>query len=200
MAAVLMAEIFLRPGLAAAFTSPLPGLAITRVVEIVLLILIARYRQKSLACIGLAPEKLALGLQKGLVWSAWFGVAAIAAIIILHAVGVNALRWLYTPLPYSQVLVIYYLVAGGVVGPVAEEIFFRGILYGFFRRWGVYPALALSTLLFVLPHLAGGNLPLTQLVGGIVFAVAYEKAGSLLAPIIIHCLGNLAIFAIAFLA
>jgi len=97
-------------------------------------------------------------------------------------------------------LVLIYLVIGGVIGPVAEEIFFRGILYGFFRRWGVYAAVALSTSLFVLPHLTGDSLPFTQIVGGIVFAAAYERENNLMVPITIHCLGNLAIFSIPFLS
>ncbi len=200
MAAVLIAEILLRPIIAAIFISPLPGLGITRVLEIMLLILIVIQLEKSVDAIGLGPEKLLAGLKKGLIWSACFGIAAGILILFLYAVGINALRLLYTPLPYSKMLVVIYLVVGGAVGPVAEEIFFRGILYGFFRRWGVYPAVALSTFLFVLPHLTGGVLPVTQLVGGLVFAVAYEKEKNLLVPISIHCLGNLAIFSIGFLA
>jgi hypothetical protein len=134
------------------------------------------------------------GFKKGLIWSACFGIAAIVLFVLLYLTGINALRMLYSPLPHPKLLVLLYLLVGGVIGPVAEEIFFRGILYGFFRQWGVYTAVALSTLLFVLPHLTGGNLPFTQIVGGVVFAIAYEREQSLLVPITIHCLGNLAIF------
>ena len=201
LAAVLIAEILLRPAVSALFSSPLPGIAITRIAGIVLLLVIVVYFEKNSHAIGLAPEGLTAGIKKGLVWSALFGLAALVLIIVLHAVGINAfaLRMLYTPLPFSNLLVIIYLAAGGVIGPVAEEIFFRGILYGYFRRWGVYPAVALSTAFFVLPHLNGGLLPITQLVGGIVFALAYEKEDNLMAPITIHCLGNLAIFSLGLL-
>jgi membrane protease YdiL (CAAX protease family) len=34
-------------------------------------------------------------------------------------------------------------------------------------------------------------------VGGIVFAIAYEKEKNLMVPITIHCLGNLAIFSLS---
>ena len=51
---------------------------------------------------------------------------------------------------------------------------------------------------FVAMHLPAG-LPVTQVVGGLVFALAYEYSGSLLAPILIHALGNLAIFSLALL-
>jgi membrane protease YdiL (CAAX protease family) len=86
---------------------------------------------------------------------------------------------------------------GGIVAPIAEEVFFRGILYGFFRRWGVVVALVFSTLLFVFPHLGTHGLPTTQIIGGILFALAYEVEDSLLAPITIHALGNMAIFTLS---
>jgi hypothetical protein len=35
---------------------------------------------------------------------------------------------------------------------------------------------------------------MTQIIGGVLFAVAYELEGSLFVPITIHALGNLAIF------
>jgi hypothetical protein len=93
------------------------------------------------------------------------------------------------------------LLAGALIGPVAEEIFFRGILYGFFRRWGIPAAVLLSTLLFILPHYHASGLavPITQLIGGILFAIAYEIEKNLLVPITIHSLGNLAIFTLSLL-
>jgi len=36
-----------------------------------------------------------------------------------------------------------------------------------------------------------------QIVGGIIFAIAYEKEGSLIVPITIHVLGNMAIFTLS---
>ena len=194
IAAVLMTEVLFRPAIAALFVSPLPVIGITRMAEIILLILIVVQFEKSTGAIGLIPGEMFSGFKKGLIWSACFGIAAIVLFVLLYLTGINALRMLYSPLPHPKLLVLLYLLVGGVIGPVAEEIFFRGILYGFFRQWGVYTAVALSTFLFVLPHLTGGNLPFTQIVGGVVFAIAYEREQSLLAPITIHCLGNLAIF------
>ena len=74
---------------------------------------------------------------------------------------------------------------------------FRGLLYGFFRRWGVFSALVLSTLMFVSVHFAGGGAGIPQVVGGIVFAIAYEVEGYLMTPITIHVLGNAAIFTLS---
>ena len=66
-------------------------------------------------------------------------------------------------------------------------------------RWGIPFAVLLSTLLFVMPHAPsfGSAIPITQLIGGILFAVSYEVEKNLLVPITIHCLGNLAIFTLA---
>ena len=200
IAAVLMTEVLFRPAIAALFVSPLPVIGITRMAEIILLILIVVQFEKNAGAIGLTPGEMFSGFKKGLIWSACFGIAAIVLFVLLYLTGINALRMLYSPLPHPKLLVLLYLLVGGVIGPVAEEIFFRGILYGFFRQWGVYTAVALSTFLFVLPHLTGGNLPFTQIVGGVVFALAYEREQSLLAPITIHCLGNLAIFSTGLLA
>jgi membrane protease YdiL (CAAX protease family) len=61
----------------------------------------------------------------------------------------------------------------------------------------MWAALLLSTAVFVVAHAIFHRIPLPQIVGGILFAVAYEKEKNLMVPITIHVLGNLAIFAIA---
>jgi membrane protease YdiL (CAAX protease family) len=200
IAAVLISEAILRPTVTALFISPLPGLGITRITEIMVLLLIAVKLEKSAGALGLLPEEIPAGIKKGLIWSACFGIAAFVVMVLLYLSGIDALRVIYSPLPGSKAQILIYLVIGGVIGPLAEEIFFRGILYGYLRRWGVYTAVTVSTLLFVLPHLAGSNLPVTQLVGGIVFALAYEKEKNLMVPITIHCLGNLSIFGLSMIA
>jgi membrane protease YdiL (CAAX protease family) len=58
-------------------------------------------------------------------------------------------------------------------------------------------ALIGTTVIFVLAHAIISRIPLTQIVGGIVFAVAYEVEGNLMVPITIHVLGNMAIFALS---
>jgi membrane protease YdiL (CAAX protease family) len=52
-------------------------------------------------------------------------------------------------------------------------------------------------LIFVLCHPIHPGIPVTRLLGGILFAVAYEISGSLVVPITIHALGNLAIFTLS---
>ena len=176
---------------------PMLFLATARLLQILLIILIVVTWGKGSSSMGLARSEMASGLKKGLLWSAGFGAIASIACVGLFAVGVNPLTLLKAPLPTRTMDLVLFFIVGGIIGPVAEEFFFRGILYGFLRRWGVILALVLSTLIFVLCHPISHGIPVTRLVGGILFAISYEIGGSLIVPITIHALGNLAIFSLS---
>jgi membrane protease YdiL (CAAX protease family) len=169
-------------------------LGLARFLEIVLLLLIVSMRGNGLYSIGLATFQVLPGIKKGFTWTAGFGVVVFSAFFVLFLFRVDALGLIRTPLPSRQTEILLFFVVGGIIAPIAEETFFRGILYGFFRRWGVPVAIVLSTFLFVLPHLQSSKFPVTQVIGGILFAIAYEMEGSLMVPIMIHALGNMGIF------
>ncbi len=168
-----------------------------RLLQILLVILIVVTWGKGLPSIGMARSEMVSGLKKGLLWSAGFGAIVSIACVGLFAASMNPLTLLKAPLPSQTVDLVLFFIVGGMVGPVAEEVFFRGILYGFLRRWGVIVALILSTLIFVLCHPLSHGIPVSRLVGGLLFAAAYEIGGSLIVPITIHALGNLAIFTLS---
>lgn len=82
-----------------------------------------------------------------------------------------------------------------VFAPVAEELVFRGLLYGIFKglwanfRFGAVAAAALSGVLFALIHNdAYVFLPLALM--GMCLCFAYERSGSIVSPIIVHSLFN----------
>lgn len=50
-------------------------------------------------------------------------------------------------------------------------------------------ALVISNLLFVMMHPLTGSVPVPQIIGGIVFTLAYGRKGELMAPVAIHILG-----------
>lgn len=80
-----------------------------------------------------------------------------------------------------------------LIAPVVEEVWFRGWLYPVLRSWlPKWVAVVGSALVFALAHTSSplDHFPLSQLIGGVVFAVAYEKTGSLTAPVVLHVLGN----------
>ncbi|MGD8369439.1 MAG: type II CAAX endopeptidase family protein [Desulfobacterales bacterium] len=172
-------------------------LGLTRLLQTGALIGVVAWLGSGPAAVGLEKRTFFRGAAKGLLWSAGFGAAALVVLGLLWAAGIDVRSLLYTRLPAGAKDLILFLGVGGLVAPVAEEVFFRGILYGFFRRWGVVAALVVSTGLFAAAHFLKGSFPATQLVGGILFAAAYEVEGSLAAPIVIHVLGNLAIFAVS---
>lgn len=179
--------------------NPIIFLGIIRLIEMALLVVVAVLWGNGLSSVGLARASAFHGFARGLLWSAGFGMGALIVHLILYAIGINGMTLIHTHLPRSPGNIILLFLVGGVVGPAAEEIFFRGFLYGFFRRWGVFVALTASTLIFILAHPGFPGISVTQVVGGIAFAMAYEIEGTLMAPITIHVLGNTAIFTLSWI-
>lgn len=112
-----------------------------------------------------------------------------------------ALRLLRVEPPPQAIFTMYMSEGRGAVlrlllllavlaGPVAEEIFFRGLVYRWLRfRLGVGPGLLVSAFLFALLHTDPvAFLPILGL--GLLFGWVYERTGSLAAPIAIHMLHN----------
>jgi len=77
-----------------------------------------------------------------------------------------------------------------LVGPVAEEVFFRGLIYRWLRhRVGVWPGLLTSSFLFALLHTDWvAFVPILAL--GLLFGWVYERTGSLAAPAAVHIFHN----------
>ena len=176
--------------------SPLVLLGLTRLCQIVLLLVLIVRLEGGLAAIGWAPATWGAGLIKGAAWSLGFALAAALGMAVIFLTGNDPFALLHTPLPASRMETALFFLVGGWVAPMAEEICFRGVLYTFFRRWGVWAALIVSTAIFVALHSVHG-LPVTQVVGGIVFALAYETSRNLMVPLTIHVLGNTAIFVLS---
>jgi membrane protease YdiL (CAAX protease family) len=167
---------------------PITGLGLARLLDISILILIVLLSEKDLSAIGLSGQRISTIARKGLIWSTAAGI-----------VGINALKRFHVQLPTGHSEIVLFFAIGGVLGPISEELFFRGILYGYLRRWGFLFALIGTTLLFVFAHPLAHILPITQVVGGILFAIAYELEKSLWVPIAIHISGNIALFSLALL-
>jgi membrane protease YdiL (CAAX protease family) len=87
----------------------------------------------------------------------------------------------------SRAYLIFFAV---VLAPVAEELFFRGIIYAAIKQFG-YPRLALwgSALIFGIVHLTAAIfVPLVLL--SLVLVWLYETTDNLLAPITAHAVFN----------
>lgn len=105
-----------------------------------------------------------------------------------------------TPAPQSFTLVlmgaqydwqlILLILLGGVIAPIKEEVFFRGIFYPPFRQhYGRGKGILLTAGLFALLHFDVLRfIPL--LVGGVVLTWLYEKTSSIWPSIIAHGVWN----------
>jgi membrane protease YdiL (CAAX protease family) len=86
---------------------------------------------------------------------------------------------------------LLWLVLTGSLGPIVEELLFRGLLFRAWEaRWGWFPAMIATSLMFALFH--GAAVP--AFLGSLVFVAVYMRTGSLWAPIVVHAVGNIALW------
>lgn len=171
-------------------------IAATRTTQLLAVVTLAGFQTGGLHLLGLDKKALLPGFKKGLVWSAGFAAAASLLFLGLFMTGHHPLNLVHTPLPEGGHNQVLFFFVGGILAPVAEEIIFRGLIFGYLRRWGLPAAVLVSTALFAAVH-PGMAIPVTQIVGGVVFALAYHTGRSLMTPIVIHISGNLAIFTLS---
>jgi len=92
------------------------------------------------------------------------------------------------------------LLASGILAPLSEELFFRGVLCtGLSNSFGSVIGIMVSSAIFTVLH---GDFSLTALLiffAGLVFALLYKESGSLLVPIIAHGVHNLLTTLVAFI-
>jgi membrane protease YdiL (CAAX protease family) len=95
-------------------------------------------------------------------------------------------------------VILFLTIFVSILGPIIEEIFFRGFLYSAVRkRFGVIAGALLSAILFSMLHInIAGFLPVMIL--GVLMAFLYEATGSLVAPITVHILHNSVIVCFVF--
>lgn len=133
----------------------------------------------------------------------------------LVAPGAGALVWTLPPLAAAGVLLVagaaappaleshlLLILAGIAAAALAEEITFRGAVFGLLGGRGALVAVLGSSAVFGLAHmisLAGGAAPgpaVSQSVGafglGLVLATVRLKTGSLVGPVLIHVAWNIA--------
>jgi membrane protease YdiL (CAAX protease family) len=95
-------------------------------------------------------------------------------------------------------------IAAGILiigaAPISEEIFFRGFIFGGFRRRLSFPAAAIiSAAIFGLFHYTGsGSLTVVPQLAvlGFAFSWVYERTGSIYPTIALHMLNNAFAFAV----
>jgi len=93
-------------------------------------------------------------------------------------------------------ILVYFGIA--ISAPLAEELFFRGIVYRTFaKKISLRNGILFTSILFSLLHFDLFYIPQIFLIS-IVFSLAYNETGSILTPIIAHLISN-SLFIIPFL-
>lgn len=202
---ISIASVFSIEYLTGKFFSPsLITTGIARLLEIMTVLIVFNLIEKNVLSLGLSRKQLFPGLKKGIIWSFCFGILTVMIGLFIISFGTNPIKLIHASMPASMGQLAIFYIVGGLIAPVAEEIFFRGLVYGYIRGliydknklFGILIALFASTFLFVFAH-QGGGFPFPQLVGGFVFCISYEIEKKLVTPIVIHSLGNLALFTIS---
>ncbi|MEE8444211.1 MAG: type II CAAX endopeptidase family protein [Alphaproteobacteria bacterium] len=97
---------------------------------------------------------------------------------------------LLAPEGFSWTAYVIILVLGGILVPLAEEIFFRGLVYGWLRRvWSVPAGVMVSALIFGVIHGFVVVIVAAAMIG-IALALLYEKSRSLWPSAVLHMVFN----------
>jgi membrane protease YdiL (CAAX protease family) len=91
------------------------------------------------------------------------------------------------PFSPTSFAMLFFLIA--IVAPIAEELFFRGMLYALLRKWGAAVAIVGSAFIFAIVHFIPILIPSLFFVG-LILGVMREKSMSLLPSILLHMLQN----------
>ena len=134
-----------------------------------------------------------LSARAALGWAAAAFAGSIVATIVYVAAAASVTDGaLPTPIPASFLdeLPLATVLLVVLVGPAAEEIFFRGFCFaGLVGRWGFWGAAGASSALFGLAHVDPALMG-PAFVSGLVFAWAYWRTGSLWPVVLAHVARN----------
>ena len=136
--------------------------------------------------LGLSIYTLKKGVIRGSIWSFLIGLSVGVIYLSFYVSGIDIWSRISTNENYD---IFTLFVVGSIIAPIAEELYFRGVLFGYLRRFGLIVALIISTLVFTFLHQEG--MLLFQFVGGVIFAVSYEIEKNIVVPIVIHIIGNI---------
>lgn len=160
-------------------------------------VLVTRLKKTPLSSLGLTRTNLFKNVRTGF-WSYW-GMVPFLLVLLLWT-SVVAKMFSYEPPAQAVVeiylkrstesFIVFFTLFVAVLGPIFEEIFFRGFAYTALRaRFGVTVAMIVTALVFSALHLSlTAFLPIFFL--GLYLAYLYERTGSLVPSMTAHVLHN----------
>jgi uncharacterized protein len=134
--------------------------------------------------------------------------AGVAGLVVIDLIGTllsevglrpNQLEQFNFALTEGPLAFVLLLVLAGVVAPCVEELFFRGFLFGLYRRrQPLWVAYLVSSVLFTLLHLEPTRMDLPQMAGlsvgilllALMLTWLYQHTGSLFTGILAHAVNN----------
>lgn len=146
----------------------------------------------------------------------WLPIVGIVVALILFSLGAALLTFYFLSLLSPSLLksllksiatdnsrtsfpTVYnwlYTISVVVVAPITEEFIFRGILlHRWAIKWGLTPAILVSSIIFGLCHVN----PLGLSVFGIIMALLYIKSRTLIVPMVAHALNNFFVIVMQFI-
>ncbi|MHC4841562.1 MAG: lysostaphin resistance A-like protein [Planctomycetota bacterium] len=182
-----------------------PQIAVMAVFTLLLLVFIKLFKQGEFSQLGFRTEGISGDLKVVAKWAMILGgfyvllgvLAWLAAPWFVDNPDVSLKSWtrsfMFKRYDLGTALAVI------IAFPVLEEIWFRGLLYtGARKNLGRNWAIVMSALIFAFAH--GSAVPANQFLGGLVFAWAYEQRRGLIAPVLLHMLGNGALYGVGLLA
>lgn len=134
-------------------------------------------------------------------------VSAIAYPILLNLLSITKhvpIRILEPDVPIWLYIMLYPLSIGGLAGvllvPLSEEIFFRGFLYGYIRKnISILPGLLIQSLIFSVLHLEliyskSVDMLIVTFIFGLVLGIFYEYTDSIYPSVVCHSIVNYMVF------
>lgn len=164
--------------------------------------------------LGIRPSNIKSDLRRSLGTCGLGATVAAVAIVAAFSAAVQ----LGIPLPAPLEIATQFLggersfqyfillgvcgVAGNVIVAVTEELIYRSLfLPALTSRLGLFPAVAVTAIVFGLAHVVPFRflaIPLLQIIGGILFAAGFSVRWSVVPAIVIHATGNVFVGAILF--
>lgn len=92
----------------------------------------------------------------------------------------------------------FFIIVSGVLAPIAEELYFRGLIFTYVRNVSnVTIAIIASSIFFGLAHsFVNPYIFISHAVVSIFIGLARQKSNGMIVPIIMHMIWNLLIFAL----
>ena len=141
------------------------------------------------------PADFLWGVAASLVMGAlYLGGMALGWLGVIWWYGRPDAFWDFVRNMPMQDLSLGHILAVCVAAPILEEFWFRSLIYAPLRLYVTRAgAIVMLSVVFAAAH---GWPPVTQFIGGLAFAYAYEKRQSIWASIILHVAGNSILFVI----